>query len=192
MIRGIFDRPYRQGDARLAADELVGVNDEIPGIHHDRFQLALQLAFRASADGPVITEWGNRLPQPDVSAEILERVMHLSEPMGRLSLRITVDGMMGCWSLPLKEEYRADGVSRYPTVTDRTLDLHGVVAHRYVWKALINPGIESGVYLDHLCRAHACCNPLHLEPTTSSVNTRRGNMARRILSGEAELPIINV
>lgn len=47
------------------------------------------------------------------------------------------------------------------------------VAHRFVYKALIGP-IPDGLVLDHLCRVPLCCNPDHLEPVTSAVNSQRG------------------
>lgn len=50
----------------------------------------------------------------------------------------------------------------------RTLYVHRVVYQ--MWRGPVPPGLE----LDHLCRNKACCNPLHLEPVTRSVNVRRG------------------
>lgn len=40
--------------------------------------------------------------------------------------------------------------------------------------------IPAGLFLDHLCRNRACCNPEHLEPVTNRENTIRGR------SGEAQ------
>ncbi|MDX3328828.1 HNH endonuclease signature motif containing protein [Streptomyces sp. ME02-6979-3A] len=39
--------------------------------------------------------------------------------------------------------------------------------------------IPDGLYLDHLCRVPACCNPQHLEPVTPRENSRRGEPANR-------------
>jgi hypothetical protein len=47
-------------------------------------------------------------------------------------------------------------------------------AHRVAYELLVGP-IPAGLQLDHLCRVRNCCNPLHLEPVTSRVNTLRGN-----------------
>ena len=48
-------------------------------------------------------------------------------------------------------------------------------AHRVIYK-LMRPDFDLGDrVLDHLCRRRACVNPLHLEPTSVSINTLRGN-----------------
>lgn len=47
------------------------------------------------------------------------------------------------------------------------------VAHRAIYERLVGP-IPLAHVLDHLCRRRECVNPRHLEPTTISVNTRRG------------------
>lgn len=46
-------------------------------------------------------------------------------------------------------------------------------SHRVIWTLM--SGRDPGeLVLDHLCRRRACCNPLHLELTTTSINTLRG------------------
>lgn len=51
-------------------------------------------------------------------------------------------------------------------------------AHRVAY--LLDRGdLPSGVVLDHLCRNHACVNPLHLEPVSHLENVRRGCVARK-------------
>lgn len=47
-----------------------------------------------------------------------------------------------------------------------------VLAHRWIYEFL-RADIPAGLELDHLCRNRACVNPWHLEPVTSSINTRR-------------------
>lgn len=47
------------------------------------------------------------------------------------------------------------------------------VAHRWLYEQFINE-VPKGLDLDHLCRNRCCVNPLHLEPVTRSVNSRRG------------------
>ena len=46
-----------------------------------------------------------------------------------------------------------------------------------------NVSIPEGAHVDHVCRAHACCNPYHLEIVSSSENSRRGRTSRLALSG---------
>lgn len=47
-----------------------------------------------------------------------------------------------------------------------------VRAHRWAYEKCIGP-IPEGLGLDHLCRNHACVNPLHLEPVTDRINILR-------------------
>ncbi|MCX5587594.1 HNH endonuclease [Streptomyces erythrochromogenes] len=46
-------------------------------------------------------------------------------------------------------------------------------AHRFAYEHLVG-AIPPGLYLDHLCRNHACVNPWHLDPVTPRVNVLRG------------------
>jgi hypothetical protein len=39
-------------------------------------------------------------------------------------------------------------------------------AHRFIYKALVDPDLPDEVKLDHLCRVTACINPDHLEPVS--------------------------
>lgn len=47
------------------------------------------------------------------------------------------------------------------------------MAHRLVYSILSGP-IPTAHVLDHRCRTRRCCNPIHLDPVTSQVNTHRG------------------
>lgn len=47
------------------------------------------------------------------------------------------------------------------------------MAHRWAYEFFIGP-IPDGALLDHTCRNRACCNPFHLQPVSSKVNTLRG------------------
>jgi len=53
--------------------------------------------------------------------------------------------------------------------------ISGVVfkVHRLAYAHLREP-FPLELVIDHLCRNHLCCNPTHLEPVTSRVNTLRG------------------
>ena len=48
-----------------------------------------------------------------------------------------------------------------------------VLAHRFAYFKLIIP-IPKGLEPDHLCRNHACVNPIHLEIVTHRINSERG------------------
>jgi hypothetical protein len=47
-------------------------------------------------------------------------------------------------------------------------------SHRFVMMLALGRELERGEVLDHLCRVKQCCNPLHLEVVSVSVNTKRG------------------
>lgn len=71
----------------------------------------------------------------------------------------------GCWEHRLKpgpQGYRLVRLQQKP---------HRL--HRLVYETLCGP-IPGGLQLDHLCRNRGCCNPWHLEPVPSRVNTLRG------------------
>lgn len=55
----------------------------------------------------------------------------------------------------------------------RFRDGRNVLAHRWSYEACISP-IPDGLQLDHLCRAHNCVNPYHVEAVTGGENVRRG------------------
>lgn len=153
---------------------------------HTRMRTGLLFTSRAKN---VQMEWGEVLPDPEVSLVFLERLTELSPVMARIgiNLSLTVDAAQGCWALPLLDEYDEKGRARYPKIYNPETKKQGEVAHRYVWRELINPNIPTHHYLDHLCRVHACCNPSHLEPVSSSDNAKRGNNARHILGGQQVL-----
>lgn len=77
-----------------------------------------------------------------------------------------VDRSGECWLWRAKLQNRGYGQFSF--------NGHAVLAHRFAYELLIGP-IPDGLTLDHLCRAPACVNPLHLEPVTHLENVRRGN-----------------
>jgi|SRR5690606_3363064 len=77
-----------------------------------------------------------------------------------------------CW-IWQKGNTRGGYGSKHNPETGRTCR-----AHRWYYEKLKGP-IPRGLTLDHLCRQPSCVNPDHLEPVTTSENTRRANEARR-------------
>jgi len=47
------------------------------------------------------------------------------------------------------------------------------VVHRVVFEIFHGP-VDPKLLLDHRCKRRPCCQPLHLEPVTTKVNTYRG------------------
>jgi hypothetical protein len=80
-----------------------------------------------------------------------------------------VEELTGCWIWKLSTspegygQYWRDGRQR--------------CAHIVYYEALRGP-VQEGKELDHLCRTPSCVNPDHLEPVTTKVNIRRGNVAK--------------
>ena len=82
---------------------------------------------------------------------------------------IVPDEESGCWLWG--GHLDVDGYGKWCRRVDgRT---HYYRAHRYSYERLIGQ-IPEGLCLDHLCRQRNCVNPEHLEPVTSSENSRRG------------------
>lgn len=183
MLRRSQEKAIEQVTTRLTAESPL-FNEGV-----DRGTYARNELLHISGRRVIQLEWGSILPDPEVSLEFLARLTDVSPAMARLSFRrsLTVDDTWGCWSLPLLREQDSKGRGKYPLVTDKANGALSMVAHRYVWKTLIDPDIPSNDYLDHLCRVHACCNIAHLEPVSSSLNTKRGNDARHIISGQGAL-----
>jgi hypothetical protein len=71
----------------------------------------------------------------------------------------------GCW---IWSGARTRG---YGVIADEEGRLRYV--HRVVFELLVEP-IADGLVIDHLCRVHACCRPLHLDAVSDLANWRRG------------------
>ena len=54
------------------------------------------------------------------------------------------------------------------------LNYKTVLSHRFIFEYCYG-SIPKDKELDHLCRNHCCCNPLHLEAVTREENLKRGN-----------------
>lgn len=95
------------------------------------------------------------LPLDVDRSELLERFMSLISP----------EPNTGCWIFLGALDPSGYGVFSISRKRFR--------AHRVAYELLVAP-IPDGLVLDHLCRSRWCSNPGHLEPVTSSENTKRG------------------
>ena len=68
-----------------------------------------------------------------------------------------VDKTAGCWLW--RGHTNKDGYGTYG----------GRMAHRLAYEKLVGP-IPVGLHIDHLCRVHACVNPVHLRTLTPHDN----------------------
>lgn len=178
----------KQTDTKIENVAELLVNAEHPLFTNEssRYATARESLLAIQRSKVITTDIGLQMPSPEVSLRLLEHIADRSSYIGSLCLRLTIDDAYGCWALPLESEY-VGGVSKYPLLTSNEMGMVSTVAHRFIWKTLIDPEIETNLYLDHICRHHACCNVMHLEPVTPKLNAQRGNLARRIESGEVPL-----
>lgn len=78
----------------------------------------------------------------------------------------------GCWIWPGSRT-----VNGYGTVQKDAPARGVLLTHRVLYEYFIGE-IPEGLQIDHLCRVRLCCNPVHMEPVTPGVNTRRGEKYR--------------
>lgn len=138
------------------------------------------------ADFLVQMPLGGDVPHPAISQALLEESADANEAVEWLMPKITLDETQGCWALPLPAEHDDKGRARYPTLSRKEFAAKGELAHRFVVRRLLG-SLATEEHLDHICRAHACCNPMHLEVVTQATNTRRGNAARAMSAGQNAL-----
>lgn len=84
----------------------------------------------------------------------------------KLQANIKVDKHTNCWVWMAWRSH--DGYGRM------RLGKKKPFVHRVMYE-LIKGKIKLGLFIDHLCRNRACCNPDHLEPVTLKVNILRGD-----------------
>lgn len=85
----------------------------------------------------------------------------------RLMSRV-VEDENGCWIFtgPIRPDgYGVIGVGPRGAGVLRT--------HRVTYEFFVAE-IPAGLHMDHLCRVRACCNPWHLDPVPTGINTGRG------------------
>jgi hypothetical protein len=73
-------------------------------------------------------------------------------------------GATGCWIWTGAKQTAGYGVVNVLNRQQRV--------HRLMYE-VTKGEIPDGLFLDHLCRTPACCNPDHLEPVTHDENIRR-------------------
>ena len=168
---------------RRAAKELRPTLDEFEPTAN-RLQRLRLMGLRA--DFLVHLESGGDVPHPAISHALLEEAADACEAIQWVMPKITLDETQGCWSLPLPAEYDDKRRARYYTLSSVEFDAKGELAHRFVVRRLLG-SLATEEHLDHICRAHACCNPMHLEAVTRATNTRRGNAARNMSPGQGAL-----
>ena len=94
--------------------------------------------------------------------------------LAKLLSQIVVIPESGCWVVPGYENVYRRVIGRPgKRPAARTLP-----AHRYFYEVFVGP-VPKGLVLDRLCGHCGCVNPLHLEPVTPKVNTRRGRSGAR-------------
>lgn len=88
----------------------------------------------------------------------------------RIWHRVTPEPNSGCWLWVGAEDARGYGFLWDTAIAGRR---RSILAHRYFFTALHGP-VPDRLELDHLCRTHACVNPVHIEAVPHIVNCRRG------------------
>lgn len=169
--------PFSERHLATFERDAVDILDQFPNLEDPHASHRSLVALAQAAGNLIQLDWGLGLPHPDISRRLWHVVCQESTIAQRLA-RAAFDDGLGCWRFPLKREYTGEGVSRYPTGTCVAIGAKGVGMHRIIYRLTfaVNDFLES---LDHLCRVHACSNPLHLDPVTHKVNVRRGVIARR-------------
>lgn len=84
--------------------------------------------------------------------------------MPRVWKRVKIDPDTGCWNWT--------GPTMGKGYACINWEGRSWLIHRAVYTFTVGP-IPEGMELDHLCESKVCCNPAHLEPVTTEVNSKR-------------------
>ena len=95
------------------------------------------------------------------------------------SLFSQVAEVNGCWEWVGYRDPDGYGVAKVNRIPYR--------AHRLFFSLLVEP-LRSDLVIDHLCRNHACVNPMHLEQVTVAVNTARGEGPAAVNQAKTHCP----
>lgn len=79
----------------------------------------------------------------------------------------------GCWEWTASLQPSGYGQIHGP-------DGQTLYTHRYSYELAYGP-IPEGLYIDHVCRNRACCNPMHLRAVTPQVNATENSTSRAAL-----------
>jgi hypothetical protein len=84
--------------------------------------------------------------------------------MPRVWAKVKIDPDTGCWLWTAYTQPKGYAVIHW--------EGKSWLLHRAVYTFCVGP-IPEGHELDHTCERKACCNPAHLEPVTTEVNSKR-------------------
>lgn len=99
----------------------------------------------------------------------------LLSDLARFFTKVEVDQVTGCWAWTQRLDKDGYG-AQFKVGSHTDGSRRNIRPHRFSYEQLIGP-IPEGLVIDHTCRNRACQNPLHMEPVTHAVNTKRGMRA---------------
>lgn len=86
--------------------------------------------------------------------------------------RVLIDTLNLCKIPELGPCWLWIGCTQYNGYGQITIDYKTLLVHRFAYELFKGP-IPDDLEIDHLCRIKRCCNPVHLEAVTHSVNVSR-------------------
>jgi len=149
--------------------------------------------YKQLEDGRVLTAWGDELPSPRFSRDLLVLLRQESAPFrtdnkGKLTpsqlASIKFVSLTGCWAgdkyyrgddidLGYKT-YQNDGYSRLYDRSSKKKSSAHALGHRIIW-SIMGGKLIPGKVLNHRCGFRRCCNPLHIEQVSPRWNIIHGD-----------------